>query len=522
MKGISKLSLLVLSLLVSACNEKVAPELTKGEATVPDVAVPPPEYYFSVENTSSALLNYNLHKTGMGNQTAPCEIRSNSALSSESFRGDPLKNDITCYFDAEELSLLYGGMNFAIKSSANSCEYIGYSPFSFFDRKPGDSTGEYTEVECDVPTPPDKVIDVVQSKGLLDNITYQTNKYLGCGEIASKTIPKADRRSFQLADDTELCRFNYEASGGENCDIGKVTITKLQIMYTPATADSDEIINLTTSKRVINCGGKVAACIKGPIQNLTKSMTKATEISETVMNQPFAKEYELEPLYTLENEMSVKTYANFRRELASINIDYGDRNDEDFYKSAFTPSGFGYDAITKEFHPDVMDAYSKNRKLSQPNQELISTGPGGLLDNGLVKYEEYTYTAKPLAAEPFLGIPPYTTNPFYTFYCYDTAYDIKARIRMVVREWDRVSPNFNGHDLISDIGKTGARQDSALSGLNEEIEGEPFNDLTDWDDQIPMKRTPGNWNTNTVWQPIEDGIYTQGWFNPEIFTNGKL
>ena len=74
MKGISKLSLLALSLLISACNEKVAPELTKGEASLPDVAVPPAEYYFSVTNTSSPLLNYNLLKTGLGNQTAPCEV----------------------------------------------------------------------------------------------------------------------------------------------------------------------------------------------------------------------------------------------------------------------------------------------------------------------------------------------------------------------------------------------------------------------------------------------------------------
>ena len=521
MKGISKLSLLALSLLVSACNEKVAPELTKGEATVPDVAVPPSEYYFNVTNTSPALLNYNLHKTGIGNQTAPCEVRSTTALSSDTFRGDPAKNDITCYFDAEELSLLHGGMEFSVNSSANSCDYIGYSPFSYFERMPGDSTGTYLEIECtNDTTSAGNVVDAALARGIPINTNTTA---LTCGDIASSTIPAASRAKFQLSDDDELCRFNYEASGGPNCDIGTVTVQTLSVTYTPADGPTPAVLKHALSSRVISCGGKVASCIGGPLTNLTKTLTKATEISETVINQPFTKEYELEPLISLEKENNLKPYVNFRRHLASLNIDY--RNPADAgYRSAFhTTFVDTLGVMAKTFNPEVMDSYSKNKRLDGTGLELITTGVGGLLDQPTVKFQNSTYTAKPLAAEPFLGIPPYTTNPFYTFYCYDTAFDIKARIRMMVREWDRVSPGFNSHDFISDIGAGdhAARQDSVVVyELDGNYDGHLlFNDLQDWDDHIPMMRSPGNFDANTIWQPVPEGIYTQGWFNPTLFPN---
>src|SRR3989344_4859249 len=148
MKTVSKLSLLAITLFVVGCNEKVSPELMGGNAEVPDgVAVPPSEYYFNIKNESSALLNYNLHKAGSGNQTAACEVKNTTGLSNEIFRGNQAANDITCFFDAEELSLQHGGMSFSINSSSNTCDYVGYSPFSYYNKIPGDSTSQYLEID---------------------------------------------------------------------------------------------------------------------------------------------------------------------------------------------------------------------------------------------------------------------------------------------------------------------------------------------------------------------------------------
>lgn len=521
MKGTQKLSLLILSLMISACNEKVSPELTKGEATVPDVVVPPKEYYFSVTNTSPTLLNFNLHKTGAGNQTAPCEIKGSAAFSSDNFRGNPAVNDITCYFDAEELSLLHGGMSFSVNSSANSCDYIGYSPFSYYDRMPGDSSGSYLQVECTTDTTTDQhARDEADARGI-EKAAF--GGAIGCGDTVSTVIDPITRRRFAIADDSDLCQFNYERVGGGNCDIGTINIQTLSVTFTPGVPPALDTLKSTVTNRVVSCGGKVAACIAGPITELTRSMTKATQINETVINEPFAKEYDLPALYNLEHESSLKSYANFRRHLASRNINYFDPSDG-AYKSAFNPSFTDPQGIdAKTFHPEVMDAYSKNKRLDGTGLELITTGSGGLLETYSTRSN--TYTAKPLAAEPFLGIPPYTTNPFYTFICYDTAFDIKARIRMMVREWDRVTPSFNNHDFISDIGAgdSAARQDSVVvHELNGDYDGHLlFNDLPDWDDHIPMTRSGGNFNAGTIWQPVSEGTFLDGWFNPKLFTNGS-
>src|SRR5690606_21638816 len=100
----------------------------------------------------------------------------------------------------------------------------------------------------------------------------------------------------------------------------------------------------------------------------------------------------------------------------------------------------------------------------------------------------------PLAAEPFMGLEDHKINPFYTMYCLDTAYDIKARIRMVVRDWDRVYNSNNEEiEFLSDLFKlANSKQDSpGYVELDNELDTIlVFNDKKDWDDQIPMTRTP--------------------------------
>jgi len=150
MKKVTKLSYLAMTILVVSCNEKVSPELLQSNNTAPTtVAVPPEEYYFSVTNSSPVMQGFKLHKTGPGNKSAPCEVRNTTGLSNEIFAGDQTANDITCFFEAEELTLLHGGFSFEIGSSKNTCDYVGYSPYGFYDRIPGDSSATYHYISCD-------------------------------------------------------------------------------------------------------------------------------------------------------------------------------------------------------------------------------------------------------------------------------------------------------------------------------------------------------------------------------------
>jgi hypothetical protein len=48
-----------------------------------------------------------------------------------------------------------------------------------------------------------------------------------------------------------------------------------------------------------------------------------------------------------------------------------------------------------------------------------------------------------------------------------------------------------------------------------------MNDIYDWDDHIPMERTPGVFNASTtMWNPVGTATFPFGFFNPVYFTNG--
>lgn len=510
-----KLSLLVLTTLMVGCNEKVSPELEQSNVTTPTTStpVPPTEYYFSVTNASPTILNYRLHKTGAGNATKACEIRNTTGLSNDNFRGDQASNDITCFFEAEELTLYHGGFDIQVNSSKNTCDYVAYTPFGFYDRIPGDSTATYYQVSCMNDTTTSTHARLAATA--LDQDTRDnTGTGIGCNEwiIHDSYIPQATRQKFTLKDDADLCAFDYTKRRGENCDIGLITIKEIQVTYTPASATrKEEII-----EREVDCGGTVHACVKGPTKTLRNDATFFTEVSDTSLNTDFSLKYSYPGL--LGQRASVKSYANYRRDLASKEIDYGTSAGLlGSYRGVWADPTFG-----RTFDPSVLDFFSNNLMLDN-NTPLIDDTRW---DAEAIKSNRYS--RRPLAADPYLGLSN-RVNPFYTFYCLDTAMDIKARIRVMVREWDRIFPTTTtgiaNLELLSDLNSgISARQDNPL-GV--EIPGDndifiPYSDLGDWDDLVKMSRTPGVFDpTDTVWSPAPSGSYTDGWFNPSYFTNGN-
>ena len=106
------------------------------------------------------------------------------------------------------------------------------------------------------------------------------------------------------------------------------------------------------------------------------------------------------------------------------------------------------------------------------------------------------------ADDPFLGSS--RTTPYYSWYCLDSALDIKARIRVAVRDWDRTF-NLTGAgnvELVSDVGDnvfptTISRMDSFSSAQENEYDTDPhfprynaYNDYEDWDDFLEFVDTP--------------------------------
>ncbi len=504
-------------MLLTACNEKISPELQNANVTTPTTSttVAPTEYYFTVENTVPSIFGFRLHKTGSGNASASCEVRSTTELSNDVFRGSPAANDISCYYDAEELSLLNNGFSFDVKASKNTCQYVSYMPFGYYNRMPGDSSATYYEIDCSGAVTSSHITTV---DGLIAdvNLIESGGGRPSCGSslISDAYIPAGTRQSFpQPESDGDYCRFNYDDSNPMDCDVGTINIESISITP-PAEVEPPAVPGPPTfsrSSRTIKCGGKVTNCIRGPTKEISTKLTRVIQHNQTTQNQDFSKSYKYPGI---EGTPILYEYANYRRNLASLNMDFIDSfNLGAAYKSVWSNSSFN-----KTFNPSVMEYYAANLMLDGVTPLVTST----VISAESIRNNKWL--AKPLAAEPFMGLEGNRVNPFYTFYCLDGAYDIKARIRLLVREWDRVIPTSTSDlELLSDLYKgTTARQDVPdYVELNDDLDSVIyFNDVRDWDDFIPMERTPGAFSSvGTIWSPKATGFYPNGWFNNSYFPN---
>jgi hypothetical protein len=601
MKMVQKLSLIAMAITLAACNEKVSPELQQGAAvdtpTGGGPTVVPTEYYFKLTNTAPLILNYKLHKTGPGNMSAACEVRSTSKLTNDNFRASPALNDISCFLEAEELSLQAGGLSFQIEASPNTCEFIEYSPFSYFNRIPGDSTSMYTRVSCMNDDTTNAHADTAATNASI-NIDYDSDGAgpavagpTGCETYLNQNnLLATTKQPFSISEDeTEaeiLCRYNYTDGGNEKCDIGEVTIQDLQVTFDTALANKngeaagraalttdysdssdddgggpddgtsaiteDEATAITNNfgaaygpaftlaynstppkhkvvTRKIKCGGAVANCVGGPLKDHSGlSSTRGSIILTSEFDKVMTYKQEYKDL--LPDGPSNYHYANFRRDLANVNIAYGDSTHTEaspysaMYTSAFASNTFG-----KVFDPNIMERYSRG---------IVPNNSAYLLDanyNGDAPFSVWEqnsmhdnkFVAKPLAMEPFVGMRELTstgalkkehfTNPYYTFYCLDQAYDRKARIRLAVRDWDRIFPTNDNLEWLSDIFSTDARQDLqyAVEDPDSNDDINDFNDIWDWDDMVWTVRD--DTTPLIFYRPAPTLLDGDGFFNSEYF-----
>ena len=534
MNTLTKLTLLSLALSATACNEKVSPELQGAAASSTttggsSTTVTPDEYYFRVTNTASALLNFKLHKTGTGNANKNCEITSSLALSSDLYRTNPAY-DISCYFEAEEMALNLNGLSFAVESSANTCAYVGYSPFSYYNFQPGSSTQTIHNLKCEGTATTAEALGQVPALNAAQ--TCDTYRSQAAGVI-DNIIPESEG---------VFCNFDYSSipgfpEGSPNCDEGTLNI----IDYTVNGIDNDDdgvsdTFEVTSAPRTVKCGGKALNCIQGAITQVDSlaKFTSGTEVTQAELNVAFSKEYTLPKLF---GEYGTnRRWSNYRRDLASTEIEYGNsdrfRNDGDSSTlatlSSSYMSAFGDPLFKNDYDPNLMLMYSNNKRMD--GTTLVTSAMRTAQGMNFMRnvYSGYTFTyGQAFAAEPFLGFTGYKTNPFYTFYCFDNALDIRARIRMVVRDWDRVLPasaTDSYLERISDVDQLPpiARQDVPYT---EEITGDPdswndFNDIYDWDDLLDMERDDSGIPydpSTTIWRPYPVAPFTDGHLNPYIF-----
>ena len=497
MKSIMKnLSLLTMGLLIYSCNEKISPELQTGNSTTIPTATVPEEYYFKVTSKSPTILNYLLHRTGDGNHSKECKVSSSGTpFSSDLYIGDSStahdqkSYDISCYFETEELSLFFNGLSFSVDASKNTCEYIGYAPYSYYDAIPGKTEASFVGITCDQGLTDAHAAALAPGKGA----TYNGGTPVRCGYMVDVSIADDTlRKEIPIPQERqEMCVFDYETLGGgngQNCDTGRPYFT----IYNVFNSSADPLvitpaITLTESTRH-TCGGSIISCVEGAIKQVSSlsGAARGTEIMASQLNTDFTKTYELPSLMGIRGGNF--DIVNFRKGLAAKDINYLD------YSTVNEPqwSGSGIEA----FDPNIMEKFAANQYAD--NSTIIDTTVD--FTNPTMTTYETVVVADGIrktmyAADPFLGLNGSRVNPFYTFYCLDRAYEIKARIRMVVRDWDRVfSPGASYLELISDSGQPLASRRQDLPSDEEEVGGDPgnynyFNDKDDWDNLVELSRT---------------------------------
>jgi hypothetical protein len=552
-----KLLWLPLTLLfVASCNETVSPELKNSNITASGTGgatVVPTEFYIKVTDTSPTPLNFQLHRTGAGNYNKDCKVSSTVPLTNGLYTAEGTASpaidhdskvfDVSCYYDMEESGLYNNGFQFDISASANTCEYIGYMPYSYFDRVPGNSTTTYTSVKCDAATTNAAAQGYMGPKGA----AISQDKFgtvIACNQLLDTGLAMANAaHTFRsITSDSELCEFDYSrqvaadrVEPGKNCDVGVITVNEYVLSTDTTTLVTSS--PATPATRKIICGGKIGNCVRGAItQSARPNSLKMIDYWSTTADTDFKKGYTYSNLIS-KDRFSTVEYTNFRSQLASQDIDY-----QQFSNDAFA-SVWTTDSNRKRFDPNVMEYFAANRKPGSGTSSLIVTDAAYVaasISNG--------YTARPYAADPFLGLTIGATsgvvknilsgpdaslvnnrvNPFYVVYCLDAALDIKARIRIVARDWDRTFTSTAALEDISDYRgllfspNTISRQDNPVQ---QEIPNDPgslnsYNDYYDWDNLIYMSRTAGAYvMTTTTFTP------DQGFFNHSlngIFTNGQF
>jgi hypothetical protein len=497
--------------MLAACNEKIAPELADASAattsgssgggpTTPTTATN--VFKLELANTPTdinpALLGYTLHKANeLG--TVECSVEEVTDVP------DTLDStrDITCFMEAEEYALFFNGFKIKAVSDAETCDFITTTPNSYYRLQPG--------VTARLSGAPREVVKFVCTQVALQNFgtsavpSFGTNssafttlndlcgKYVnidgttavsfGTLDLSASAVPVA------LDRENELCSFNYQ-DDEVNCDEGSYRIHTVKV---DAAGTVPVLSAIGEGSVLTECGGNVRECMGGPAKQIVTSagFNYLAGVSGVITEIPFAggSTSALNVTRNLDRDSNLHM-SNFMRQCSGMPNFTSVTN---FNTSpTFSP---GYDA-------DAMDEYVR----------LGTTLPGG----GTTQEkdaEHGQFDVIILADDPWrAGIPDTTVAGYafddprrdwsntrmkaqasHSFECLDRALDVKARIRLVVREWNRnFSPTTQEFRNISDVFSASAKMDAGSAQTNPYLIFDNFNDVADWDDYLVFTNSATN------------------------------
>lgn len=520
--NLTSVSFATMLVLSTACQEKVAPELTDaglggatttttgggggGSSTTHNFAV---SLTTTPTNVNPASLNYQMHKA---NElvSVPCSV-ADVVDAPDTL---PSTRDISCFVEAEEWALYYNGLKFNVTADANTCDYVLYQPYSFQRYEAGLSgydgaPRQMLRIDCNTDVTTYFSASAPATVGGMTNTSALTMAQM-CGrtfEITSGAFSNTSDFVANPSDSsaTQYCSYDYSddptppgGKKGPNCDEGSILMVKATfsgVDDADADTNADDTLAeaIDTPTEATECGGNIRACTDGPLVDemgtewLTDGYTG--RFGQTEGNS-YAQTYNVPSPYSKKYNTNMYA-ANFTRQCAG----QGSWNTLALFASSsnsYNPNliadyaDFGVDAVASGEDSRGFDVV----RLSQDPFRaglLTSTNSNILVTN-------------------------FSSQPHYQFLCLDRSYEIKARIRVQVREWNKVfSPLTTSFAYISDVFNNlgipyTAVMDATQSQVAPNAPWRPENDRADWDDYIRLSDAT-SCDTTTTATAVGTSVY---------------
>ncbi len=419
-----------------------------------------------VQTSAGNSSSYVMHKSGQGFQTADCRVTNKHIVTDAGgiVQDQDTLNDIVCFLDGGEEDLYFQGINFKIHASPGMCEYITYWPYGYYNFPPFQTRGStvytrYADIDGDITANcgantwsgqgvGTAATDIIQDDGG-SNIPTQTSPRAGrlWGQTYCETGSCAGAGDDQA--DEAVCLGRHQGGRGNNtgpnCDEGSYVVNT----YSCAIPENPGPCVCTMDSQEVECGGDRVNCAGGPITATDGLDPRSVDTTQgLVMFSFFGMDGRDIEIPSPDSRRGLKVGNTFVSNWTSLS-----QTSTPGLRNCVTDQGFNYDA-------DGWEGYG-----------FLDPTPGtpGTTNFGSVALN---------LLDPTFGFG----RKSYEFQCNDSAGDIKARVRVYVRDWNRDFSPADGIDNLSEgvAGSLLATNKEDTSADN--CFGLSCNGFFDWDD----------------------------------------
>jgi hypothetical protein len=368
---------------------------------------------FELTHTTEEASSYVAHREGQGLAGSRCKVFGPQVIDDV---GDPNyneaiygMNDVVCLFEGGESDLYNRGIDFAVKAGAGMCEYVNYIPYSY-STFPAGTTDKTVTIYSDFDDSAlcnNGNVNVMQGTAVADGLVSGNSATVTAGNpLAGRNFSNTYCESGNCITGnlaTAACSYDFGASvpGWPNMDQGSVTVNTVTCARSEVAdddSDPDSMPQQTTctcnySESVVPCNGNATNGLDGAKKSTNLTNDEISVITTTVAGT------------TVEHSVN-----------SPISEEKGsNRYIANYQASRYFSTSAANSCMESKY---TMEAYS-------------GVGSGNLSTNR-AQWNGYTQGFDPFG---FSGDARFSN--FYTFDCLDASFNPKARIRVLVRDWDR-------------------------------------------------------------------------------------